>query len=375
MLIWLFRLPTPNRAKTAPYYHASAVGNNHRLQRALAVLSTQMIALTASIAATHRPIIGILALPLDHTDCVTFSSVSTTGATSCFHSLYVKWLEAAGARVAPLPFDLPASDFDKLLGSLNGALITGGETAIKEIGSPYMEATKKLYDHSLALHRAGEVWPLWGTCMGMQVLSILGARDPSVLLSNAYDSEGLILPLELTSAAASSRLLCEGCLPAAALATLRTRNVTVNLHHDGVAPSSFAAGTTLGGAFRVLSTNVDAKGKAFASTIEATGGAPIWGAQWHPERPQFEWKPAATDPFNHGAEAISAMFSVAARLVAEARKSTQSFGDEADEAKALIYNFAPVGTADGGSYQAYLFGAGGAGASDGGALAVRDCER
>ena len=57
-----------------------------------------------------------------------------------------------------------------------------------------------------------------------------------------------------------------------ALATLRTRNVTVNLHHDGVAPSSFAAGTTLGGAFRVLSTNVDAKGKAFASTIEATGG-------------------------------------------------------------------------------------------------------
>lgn len=319
-----------------------------------------LAALTVAATATHRPIIGVLALPLDHTDCVTFaSSLSATHATSCFHSLYVKWLEAAGARVAPIPYDLPAAEFDALIGSLNGALITGGETAIKDIGSPYMKATRKLYEHSLKLHAAGEVWPLWGTCMGMQVLSILGANDPSVLLSNAYDSDGLVLPLALTPAAAGSRLLCDSCLPVAALTTLRTKNVTVNLHHDGVSPASFATGTTLGAAFRVLSTNVDAKGKEFASTIEAASGAPVWGVQWHPERPQFEWKPAAHDIFDHGAEAVAAMFAVAARLVAEARKSTQSFADEAAETRALIYNYSPVGTADGGSYQAYLFGAAG----------------
>ena len=99
-----------------------------------------------------------------------------------------------GARVAPIPYNLPPAKFDALIGSLNGALITGGETDIKHIGSAYMNATRRLYDHSLALHATGERG-LWGTCMGMQVLSILGANDPAVLLSHAYSSEGQLLPL------------------------------------------------------------------------------------------------------------------------------------------------------------------------------------
>ena len=220
---------------------------------------------------TASPVIGVLALPVIGGGCVTLveGDAPPIGATSCFHSLYVKWLEAAGARVVPLPFDLSSVEFEAKLASLNGALITGGETDIKTLSSPYMKAAGRLYQHALQAHAAGEVWPLWGTCMGMQVLSILGAADPFVLLSNAYDSEGLILPLTLAPAAASSALLCDSCLPAAALRTLTTTNATVNLHHDGVMPAAFAPGTTLGGAFSVLSTNVDAKGKPFASSIEA----------------------------------------------------------------------------------------------------------
>ena len=313
-----------------------------------------MLALTSTLAAaTSRPIIGVLALPIEHGDCITFRDAA---ATSCFHSLYVKWLEAAGARVAPIPYDLPPAKFDALIGSLNGALITGGETDIKQIGSAYMNATRRLYDHSLALHAAGEAWPLWGTCMGMQVLSILGANDPAVLLSHAYSSEGQLLPLSLTPAAASSRLLCDSCLRNGAKAILTTQNVTVNLHHDGVPPSAFAPGSALAAAFTILSTNVDTQGKAFVSTIEHASGAPIWGVQWHPERPQFEWKDSKSAVhFDHGADSIFAMFSVAARLVEEARKSTRRFASEADEAASLIYNFEPVGTEDGGSYQAYVF--------------------
>jgi len=307
----------------------------------------------AAASATARPIVGILALPVEHADCITLSLHAPQTSTSCFHSLYVKWLESAGARVVPLPYDLPVDEFDAQLDAINGALITGGETDIKQIDSAYMAATRRLYNRSLALHASGETWPLWGTCMGMQVLSILGANDPDVLLSHAYDSENLVLPLTLTPAAATSKLLCDDCLPQAALRTLRSANVTVNLHHDGVAPSSFAEGTTLGAVFDVLSTNVDKQGKAFVSTIEAKHG-PIFGAQWHPERPQFEWKPQP-DPFNHGADAVYAMFAVAAKLVSEARKSPRRFSSESEESKALIYNWSPVGTQDGGSYQAYFF--------------------
>lgn len=86
------------------------------------------------------------------------------------------------------------------------------------------------------------------------------------------------------------------------------------------------------------------------------GGAPIWGAQWHPERPQFEWRASGSDFVNHSDEANLAMFAVALRLVREAKLSGRQFASKADEAKALIYRYSPTGSFDGGSYQAYYFG-------------------
>lgn len=309
-------------------------------------------------SASGAPIIGVLALPIEHGDCITLRS-EASGSTSCFHSLYVKWLEAAGARVVPVPFDLPEAATTRLLGSLNGALITGGETDLHDLDSPYMRAAARLYRHALSAHAGGETWPLWGTCMGMQVLSILGAGDASVLLSHAYRSEGLQLPLALSPAAATSALLCADCLPGDSLFTLAKTNSTVNLHHDGVPPSAFAPGSKLAAAFDVLSTNVDEKGKPFVSTIEASGGAKIFGTQWHPERPQFEFEVVGDTAFmSHSPAIISAMFAVASRFVYFARRNTNRFGSPAEEAAALIYNWKPVGDS---SYQAYLFGPNSAG--------------
>ena len=82
--------------------------------------------------------------------------------------------------------------------------------------------------------------------MGIQTLSILVSGDPKVLCSNCYDSEGLMLPLELTPAAATSRLLGleteggPGEMPSNIRGWVVGDNVTTNLHHDGVLPASFA---------------------------------------------------------------------------------------------------------------------------------------
>jgi len=46
----------------------------------------------------------------------------------------------------------------------------------------------------------------WGTCMGFQLLSILGANNHSVLEENAFDSENLPLALNFTEAASQSRM-------------------------------------------------------------------------------------------------------------------------------------------------------------------------
>jgi gamma-glutamyl hydrolase len=160
-----------------------------------------------------------------------------------------------------------------------------------------------------------------GTCMGFQVLMILLANDTSILSTYAFDSEDLSLPLDLTPEAATSRFLSS--LPATDYDALSRWNITSNLHHDGVHPKHFAAGGALAGKADLLSTNVDRKGQPFASTAEATDDRLRLSAnQWHPERPQFEWRPEMG--VNHSAASVRANGAVADFVVEGARASLQA---------------------------------------------------
>ena len=154
--------------------------------------------------------------------------------------------------------------------------------------------------------------------MGFEFLSILAAGNSSVL-QPGFDSEALTVPLDFTAAAASSRIF--SAAPGDVMNILATRNVTVNLHHAGVTPETYATNANLSSFFNVLSTNLDRTGRAFVSTVEANN-YPIRGTQWHPERPQFEWNPALNLP--HTGDAVTAMSWMAQFFVSEARRNSQS---------------------------------------------------
>jgi len=87
------------------------------------------------------------------------------------------------------------------------------------------------------------------------------------------------------------------------------------------------------------------------SSMEGTD-VPIYGVQWHPERPQFEW---SDEGFNHNPAAVAAMQYMANFFVSEARKaSSHAFPDDSPVWESLkIWNFSPL--ADGNSYQCYFF--------------------
>jgi len=57
----------------------------------------------------------------------------------------------------------------------------------------------------------------------------------------------------------------------------------MNLHHDGVDPSSYTNNAALKATYSLLSTNLDRKGKPFGSTFEGIN-LPFYATQWHPER-------------------------------------------------------------------------------------------
>lgn len=203
-------------------------------------------------ALNNRPLIGVLTVPLDAGGCVTYalSQNKQTGikATSCFHNLYVQWIESAGARVVPIPYNKPFSEIDDTLVGLNGILFTGGDVILQNLNSTYMKTAKYLLDQVLKINDSGEYFPLWGTCMGIQTISVLVAEDPSVLSLNIFDSENLMLPLNFTQFAPTSKLFNLENYPIPVKSEIyswfENNPVTTNLHHDGVHPEMFIKNKT-----------------------------------------------------------------------------------------------------------------------------------
>ena len=307
----------------------------------------------------NRPIIGVLTVPLDIGGCVTFaeSYKGEESPTSCFHNLYVQWIESAGARVVPIPYDAPVSEVDKLLVGLNGILFTGGDVVLKDLNSTYMRTAKYLLEQAKMINDAGEYFPLWGTCMGIQTISVLVSQDPSVLVLNKFDSENLMLPLNFSISAPGSKLFNFNQYPISARTQIydwfQRYPVTTNLHHDGVPPDAFNTNVNLKTFFNVLSTNHGRKGNEFVSTIESSK-YPIFATQWHPERPQFEWGTDGTtsDPINHDFYAVSCSQYIANFYVSEARKNNRKYSTLEEESKLLIYNYKLQGNT---YYQVFLF--------------------
>lgn len=305
-----------------------------------------------SYSWSEAPVIGIVSVPIEN-ECVTIQDnqfkENDIVDGSCFHSLYVQWLQSAGAKVVPIPYDSSQEKLDSLFSWINGILFTGGEANIKDIDSQYNWATGYLLNKTIIANTENDYFPIWATCMGMQLLCILRS-DPDVLSSDSFDSEEISLPLHLAPEAETSRLLRN--VPHNMMTWLQTENITTNLHHDGIKPENFNSRKELTEFFTILSTNLDRKGKSFVSTIEGKT-IPVYGAQWHPERPQFEWSPGGDEHgIAHTPHAISTMQWMSNFFVSEARKNQHEFPTSDLEAKHLIYNWKPVGTT---SYQAYIF--------------------
>jgi gamma-glutamyl hydrolase len=285
-----------------------------------------------------------------------------TPTHSEFSADYVRWLSAGGARIAVLRFDMPEDKIKSLFTSINGLVFTGGgdtlgpETQYFKTASLLFNLAKEANDKGRSwwtlLKSPGDYFPIWGTCMGFQLLSILGAQDQTILHSG-FDSYNYSIPLNLTPLAASSRFFTK--LPTQVVTTLTTKNVTQNLHHFGVAPSVFTENANLAKIYRLLSVNADRAGRPFASTLEGIN-YPIYGTQWHPERNQFAWGPK--EGLDKSIDAIRAMQSVANFFVGEARKSLHKFPTPQEEQDNLIFKWNPTFTGNQGDFpseETYIF--------------------
>jgi gamma-glutamyl hydrolase len=283
----------------------------------------------ATALSNDRPIIGILTQDTRSTGNIKFQQLGRTYIPAS----YVKWVESAGARVVPIPYDADKNTLKHLFECINGLLLPGGDIYLP--GSLYYNNSKFLFDTILQANDRGDYFPIWGTCQGFEQLAMLASGNLSIL--NNFDAEDISLPLTFTKEAQNSKLF--GAMPRHLWHAFQSQPITQNLHSLGVDPDSFRR--QLSTFFRALSTNFDSRQKEFISTFEAIK-YPIYATQFHPERNAFEWD--LNENLNHSTDAVEAMHYLAKFFVSEARKSQHKFVDPNEEFAALIYNTPPTDT-------------------------------
>jgi gamma-glutamyl hydrolase len=230
--------------------------------------------LDAGDAPAPAPLVGVLTQPAP-------SRVAHRGRDD-WHTVsgpLVSWLAAAGARVAPIRFDAPWAEVDAVLAAVDALVLPGGSGELSP-GHPFYDTAERATAAARAEAAAGGVMPVFGVCLGFELLHLLAAnRSRAELLEASAGQEGVTAPLELTPAAKGSlffqrwsrELRAEAAAPAAALA--------FNAHAWAVPPAAYAAHPELAEAFDILSTSRDADGVEYISTVEGAA-LPWFGTQW-----------------------------------------------------------------------------------------------
>ncbi|KAG1664484.1 Gamma-glutamyl hydrolase [Nymphon striatum] len=264
---------------------------------------------------------------------------------------YVKLIESAGGRAAPVLLNQSPEYYKKMFNSLNGFLIPGGGQNLTE--SPYQYITSTFLDMSVEAYKKNIIFPIWGICLGFEMLNVWAAKTVDVL--EPCDAEDLAVPLDLKqpNTYKTSRLFKN--ISAKMLNIYETKNVTVNYHQNCVTPSNFEK-YEVNKIFTKLSINKDTNGTTFISTVEGIN-APIYGTQWHPEKNIFIFTQVESHKHTpHDKDAILAGQYIAnffvnqdinqylgptIQLVEELRE-LRAMVTILEEREALIYNYDPA---------------------------------
>ncbi|XP_067141508.1 gamma-glutamyl hydrolase-like isoform X2 [Centruroides vittatus] len=240
--------------------------------------------------------------------------------------------------------------YEDLFVSLNGVLFPGGAARLATSG--YGKAGKIIFDLAIKANERGDYFPLWGTCLGFELLSYLAVDKNLLKWCSVQD---VALPLNATKDFQTSRMFKYA--PKEVENILTTKPVTINYHRWCLTLNNYSK-SGLQSFFKVLTTS-SYKDELFISTIEARK-YPFYAVAWHPEKNQYEFVyNAKHQNIPHGYEAILISQYFANFFVNETRKNFHRFSSVKQEQEALIYNYNPVYTGlHGSSYeQKYFFNA------------------
>ena len=286
----------------------------------------------------YRPIIGILTTPSD------FIDEYPPDQWSYFTSTYVKFIEAAGGRVVPIPYDAPYTNLTFLFNSINGLFLTGGganlyiQSLSNNTRTPSNNTAAAAYLLNLAVEANlnGNYFPVWGTCQGWEIIGLVLSQN-LFILDNVTNDENVIRNMSFTYKAKESRLWEN--MDDNLWNWVQNDAITFYAHQNSISVEGFYHNLYIREILEVLSVSYAGYGRWFVASIEGKS-LPIYATQFHPEKNTFEWEIQTNAP--HSYQAILFEQYCANFFINEVRKNLQSFSDPAIEQASLIYNWNAV---------------------------------
>lgn len=298
------------------------------------ILLLLLLSFLPLLLSHSSPIIGILTLPSTASPSYPSSSFSYFGAS------YVKFLESAGARVLPIPYDLEFEEMERIFRKINGLLLPGGGSSLWIIENEVSKqgfanvtlASKFLVQLAIEANNRGDFFPIWGTCLGLEMMLMDISEEAGIL--DEFNSENH--HEDLLFVKGNSRMwegLNEHLKNYAML-----HKPAFFYHKYGKRYDRFVENKKLRGFFDVNTVSRDFDDVWFVSSAEGRK-LPFYISQFHPEIAVFEWKKDVKA--NHEEEAILISQHLGNFFVKEARKNGHRFG-MGEEEELLIYNYSSV---------------------------------
>ena len=151
----------------------------------LLVLSLSLCLTLVLSYPPQNPVIGVYTQIDEYNEPSTKELLSTYISTA-----YVKYVWMSGAQVVPIFAFSNQSDIEAVLRKVNGVLFTGGagEDEITIDNNRWVKNANFILQWAINQNKQGNVFPIWGTCLGFELLTYLTSRFDSSVLQPIRDS-------------------------------------------------------------------------------------------------------------------------------------------------------------------------------------------
>ncbi|KAM8710945.1 hypothetical protein ACLKA7_017560 [Drosophila subpalustris] len=275
---------------------------------------------------------------------------------------YVKQLESLGAVVIPIWIGRERGYYEAILNRVNGVLLPGGAVCLDEaealqfpkLSNDCVQSARHIYELVMERNAAGVYMPMYGTCLGFQLILINAANEKAVR-TKCVEPKFKALPLHLSKDYDKSRLFKD--VPVELAKAMCCQPFACHQHTFCITVSSLHR-FQLHRQWQVLATQSDGE-ETFITLIEHCE-FPIFGSQFHPEHAAHEQLFACEDTCReaHSSVCIELARHFARTFVDACRRNGNSFDSVQSMARHLISNWQPVFTGkspDSHWLQCYIF--------------------